>query len=87
MIIIVEFIGTLLKLANTRKRAIHLQENATISTLLSKLNEEFSKDKENFHESNLLIMKKGREISVLNGLGTNLKNNDKITLIPISHGG
>jgi len=36
---------------------------------------------------NALILVNGKEISVLNGLETQLKEDDEITLIPVSHGG
>jgi len=34
-----------------------------------------------------LILVNGREISVLNGLETKLKDGDEISLIPVVHGG
>lgn len=37
--------------------------------------------------SNALILLNGREIGVLNGLGTEVADGDKITLIPVVHGG
>lgn len=36
---------------------------------------------------NALILLNGREISVLNGLGTEVVDGDEITLIPVVHGG
>jgi molybdopterin converting factor small subunit len=36
---------------------------------------------------NALILVNGREISVLNGFETNLKDGDKIVLVPVVHGG
>jgi len=36
---------------------------------------------------NALILLNGKEISVLKGLETEIKEDDEITLIPISHGG
>jgi len=36
---------------------------------------------------NALILLNGREISALNGLETSVKDDDEITLIPVSHGG
>ena len=34
-----------------------------------------------------LILLNGREISILNGLKTTLKNGDEIVFVPVSHGG
>jgi len=36
---------------------------------------------------NALILVNGKEISVLNGLETEIKEGDEVTLIPVSHGG
>ena len=36
---------------------------------------------------NALILLNGKEINVLNGLETEVKEGDEVTLIPISHGG
>jgi MoaD family protein len=36
---------------------------------------------------NALILLNGREISVLNGLGTKVTDGDEITLVPVVHGG
>jgi molybdopterin converting factor small subunit len=42
------------------------------------------------HESvrrNLLVLVNGREIGVLDGLATLLSDGDRLTLLPVSHGG
>ncbi len=36
---------------------------------------------------NALILVNGKEINVLKGLDTALKNHDEVTFIPVSHGG
>jgi molybdopterin synthase sulfur carrier subunit len=36
---------------------------------------------------NTLILVNGREISVLNGLDTMLKNGDEVVFVPVIHGG
>jgi len=36
---------------------------------------------------NALILVNGKEIGVLNGLETEIKEGDEVTLIPVSHGG
>ena len=36
---------------------------------------------------NALILVKGKEIGVLDGLETKVERNDEIVLIPVSHGG
>jgi molybdopterin synthase sulfur carrier subunit len=37
--------------------------------------------------ANALILVNGREIGVLNGLETRLKNGDEVVLVPVVHGG
>jgi molybdopterin converting factor small subunit len=37
--------------------------------------------------SNALIVVSGREIGSLNGLETELKDNDELALLPVAHGG
>ncbi|UCG36164.1 MAG: MoaD/ThiS family protein [Candidatus Bathyarchaeota archaeon] len=36
---------------------------------------------------NLLVLLNGKEISVLNGLETRVKNGDELALVPVAHGG
>jgi MoaD family protein len=41
----------------------------------------------NYLEPNMLILINGKEISVLKGLETEIKEDDEIVVIPVSHGG
>lgn len=70
-----------------RKCSVELEEKETVSELMHKLKAEFFAGKEFADESSLLIMVNGKEISVLNGLKTELKDKDTLKLIPASHGG
>jgi len=36
---------------------------------------------------NALILLNGKEVSVLKGLGTKIRDGDEVTLIPVAHGG
>lgn len=38
-------------------------------------------------QSGTLILVNGREISVLNGLETNLEDGDEVVFVPVVHGG
>lgn len=87
MIVVVEFVGALHMIANVENYSAELGERATMSSLIQKLKAELFGGEEYFDESNLLIMKNGIEISALKGLQTELKHEDKVTIIPISHGG
>ena len=87
MIVIIELVGTLKTLANAEKYSVELEEKTTISMLVRKLKTEFFADKKFADESNLLIILNGKEVSVLNGIQTELKNEDTVTFIPVAHGG
>ncbi len=87
MIVVVEFVGALRTIADVKNYSAELGEGATMSSLMQGLKSELFGGEEFFDESNLLIMRNGREISALKGLQTELKHEDKVTLIPISHGG
>lgn len=87
MMVNVELVGTLQKLANAKICNVELGEEASVSTLIQKLRTEVFSNRDFVDESNLLVMKNGREISVLKGFQTELENNDCVTLIPVSHGG
>ena len=85
MIVIIEFVGTMRRVSGA-KYNISLEEKGTMLTLIHKLKEEFLTGKE-LDYSNMLFLVNGKEIGVLNGLQTELRTNDIVTLIPISHGG
>jgi len=80
----------------TGKSRVSLRlEQPTVRSVISKLADALSVDAKsllvdpelNDPRPNALILVNGREISVLNGLETEIKEGDEITLIPISHGG
>ncbi len=87
MFITVEFVGVLRTLAKMRKCTVELEEEMTVSALMRKLKAELFSDKEFVDESNLLIVMNGKEISILKGLQTLLKEKDIVKIIPASHGG
>lgn len=86
MIVIIEFVGTMRRVSGAKKYNISLEEKATMLTLIRKLKEEFLTGKE-LDQSNMLFLVNGKEIGVLKGFQTELRTNDIVTLIPISHGG
>lgn len=87
MIITIEFIGSLQKLVNAKKYSIELEEGASLSILMQEIKKKFPENKSLPDEASFLVMNNGREINVLQGFQTILRNNDYVTLIPISHGG
>jgi molybdopterin converting factor small subunit len=54
---------------------------------MPELEKTFRDDSLNDSRSNAIILVNGREISVLNGLETNLSNGDEIVFVPVVHGG
>ena len=92
--ITVKFYGVFRKIAGKKE----LTHQTTTRTLKDALNELTSRLPPQFKEAlidqvldnptpNALILINGKEMSVLEGLGTLLKNGDTIIIIPISHGG
>ena len=86
MIVTIEFVGTMRRVSSAKTDTISLEENATVSTLIHKLQEKFLTGRELGH-LNMLFLVNGKEIGILNGLQTELRTNDIVTLIPVSHGG
>jgi len=90
----VEFVGILQNETSTTKLQINIDAPITVSTMIKRLKTIF-KLKGNFlleHEpgrlrQNTLLLVNGKEINVLEGLETNLEDDDVVTIIHISHGG
>ena len=89
----VKLVGTTQKLG---KQSFHVvfDEPVTIMGLVkelilnSSLNYIIDVDEENMTpKSNILILVDGKDISVLDGLNTILKDGESVTFIPVSHGG
>lgn len=70
-------------------------ENPTVREAVDKISEFFPSDAKqmlidpelNDPRPNALILVNGKEISVLKGLETEVREGDQIILIPVSHGG
>ena len=93
--ITVKFYGVFMKATGKQKVSYRTTEIKTLTQVLEDLTSELPKE---FREAlidpvlgdpipNALILINGREISVLNGMETKLKDRDEITVIPVSHGG
>ena len=90
----IKFIGALRKISGKTQLTIEYQQDMSVEELVTKLSQEmpelektFRDDSLNDSRSNALILVNGREISVLNGLETNLSNGDEIVFVPVVHGG
>jgi molybdopterin synthase sulfur carrier subunit len=64
-----------------------------LKDLITKISPEMPQLEKSFNgqfndsRSNSLVLVNGREISVLNGLETELKDGDEIVFVPVVHGG
>jgi molybdopterin synthase sulfur carrier subunit len=94
MAITVKFLGALRHISGAGKLALNIKSALSIKELMNKIVREMPALKPSLiHQqledlrSNTLILVNGREISVLNGLETNLKDGDEIVFVPVVHGG
>jgi MoaD family protein len=90
----VRLIGAFRGISGKRRVALTLKDRASLKGAIHKLAEDLPKlrriliDPE-LEESrrDMLILVNGREMSVLAGLETTLREGDEVTLIPVVHGG
>jgi len=94
MAITVKFIGALRHVSGVDELSLDGKKDISIRELMNEITKEMSALKQSLiaqqledPRQNALILVNGREISVLNGLETNLKNGDEIILVPVVHGG
>ena len=93
MTVTVKFIGALRRAAPESTRVIDCAE-CSVKELINKLSLASPDLKRNLiggesenERPNALILVNGREISVLKGLDTRLKDSDEVVFIPVVHGG
>ena len=94
MAITVKFIGALRHVSGAEELAFDCNNYVSVRELVSEIIEELPEFKRSLIDQqledprpNVLVLVNGREISVLNGLETKLKDNDEIVIIPVVHGG
>jgi molybdopterin converting factor small subunit len=93
----VKFFGVFRSAAKTSELALQIQEeNPTVKSVISSLvsQKSLASLREVLLDSetadprpNALIIVSGREISTLNGLETQLTEDDELSLLPVAHGG
>ncbi len=91
----VRFLGIFQRLSGKTRFQVKLKEPATVREVVEELVERFSADFKgvlvNYQlddpRPNALILVGGKEISVLNGLETEIKDAEEIILVPVVHGG
>ena len=94
MVLRVKFIGALRHVSGTGELALSCKSRVAIRELMDEIIKELPELKrslidQQFEDSrpNTLVLVNGREISVLDGLETKLKDGDEVVLIPFVHGG
>ncbi|HUT17407.1 MAG TPA: MoaD/ThiS family protein [Acidobacteriota bacterium] len=94
MAINVKFLGGLRHISGAGELALNIKGAISIKELMNEIVREMPALKQSLiHQqledlrSNALILVNGREISVLNGFETKLKDGDTIVLVPVVHGG
>jgi molybdopterin converting factor small subunit len=94
MAVTFKFIGSLRSMSGKSKFTLNLEDNVPLGEVMKKVSDELPKlgrvlmdsDRE-IASSNALILVNGKDISVLDGLKTLLRDGDEVTLVPVLHGG
>ncbi len=89
MIITVRFVGILRTLSGRSSERIEIRGISTLRELVIRFIEQkpVLRSALNDLKSNTLVFVNGREISVLLGPATALRNGDEVTFVPVLHGG
>jgi len=87
-----ELLGALARIAGSRNVRIEVTGNATVKDLLSIVRGRWRGMEEYIilrggTVSNVIVLVDGRDIGVLDGLETKLRDGCKVTMIPVVHGG
>ncbi len=91
----VRLLGVFREFSGRDRILIELEKPTVVREVIQKLVESFPPEFNRFlidpdlkdPRPNALILVNGKEVGVLKGLETEVKNDDEIVLIPISHGG
>ena len=91
----VKFLGVFRQFSGRDQFLVKLEKPATLGKAIEKLTEAFSSEFRRMlvdpeledPRPNALILVNGKEISVLEGLKTEVEDGDEIVLVPVSHGG
>lgn len=94
MAITLKFIGALRHASGNEKIALDCKAGASLMDLVNAVTKEMPSLRRNLLDEqleepkpNALILVNGKEISVLNGLETKLKDGDEVVFVPVVHGG
>ncbi|MCJ7768474.1 MoaD/ThiS family protein [Candidatus Bathyarchaeota archaeon] len=88
------FVGSLRSLSGEELVTLDLQKRLSLKEVMKRIVEErpklngvFAVSKPEKLRSAMLILVNGKEISVLNGLETTIKDGDELVFVPVLHGG
>jgi len=94
MAITVKFVGALRHFSDVGELALDCKGYSSVVEVVNELVKEVPDIKRSLIDQqledprpNALILVNGREIGVLNGLETKLKDGDEVVLVPVVHGG
>jgi molybdopterin synthase sulfur carrier subunit len=94
MVITVNFVGAFRTISGRKTLVIKIEDATSLMEVIKKIVEKIPNLKRALVDPeledprpNALILVNGREISVLNGLETLVKDEDEIVLVPVIHGG
>ena len=94
MTVNLKFLGALRHISGKDQLALECREGASILNILDTLTMQAPALRRNLLDEqletpkpNALILVNGKEISVLNGLDTKMKDGDEVVFVPIVHGG
>jgi molybdopterin synthase sulfur carrier subunit len=90
----VRFIGSLRASAEKSRFTLELKKTISLREVITKIVDEQPRLKRALIDpelddprTNALILVNGKEISVLQGLNTKIKDGDELVLVPVVHGG
>jgi len=94
MVITIRFIGSLRASSKKSKLSLNFENAVSLREVMNRLIEEQPKLRRALIDSelddprtNVLMLVNGKEIGVLKGLETKLKDGDELVLVPVVHGG
>ena len=94
MTVKVKFVGSFRSLSGQDKLVLKFGDDASFREVVKKIVRELPKLKQALIDpecespkTNMLVLVNGKEISVLNGLETAIKDGDEVVFVPVVHGG
>jgi molybdopterin converting factor small subunit len=94
MVVNVKFVGSLRSISGRGNIALRFDDSVPLRKVIRRMIAEVPELKEVLIDrereepkKNMLILVDGKEISVLNGFDTAIKDGDEVVFVPVTHGG